>query len=248
MISEPEMVGDFPDWPEPGTATSEDRPAAPRGRRPWLWAAGGAVAASAVWAGGLYATGTQPVVDTRGYRVGDGLCEKAELNALRLSLGKRTGDPIEAVVEHSALDRVTCDLSFVPDGKPREGEFRASYEVQIIAHLHKKADPEAEFEAFARQPRWGDGAPARLEAVDGLGEKAFLIPPPAEWEGPRLVVLDGGAVLELGITPGYESYYEGEGEGESEGEFEEPPPEPDTSALPPLMVEDLRDLMAALRS
>lgn len=76
MISEPEMVGDVSAWPEAETATSEDRPVAPHSHRPWLWAVGGAVAASVVWAGGLSAYGVQDVVDTRGYRVGEGLCER----------------------------------------------------------------------------------------------------------------------------------------------------------------------------
>ncbi|MGW0548349.1 hypothetical protein [Streptomyces altiplanensis] len=241
MISEPEMAGGFPSAPEPETVTSAggERPGAPRGRRPWLWAVGGAVAASVVWVGGLSAYGSQDAVDTRGYRVGEGLCEKAELAALGLSLGKKPADPVEMVSEHGALDKATCSMYFAPAGRPDKDGFTVSHQVEIVAELHKKTDPEPEFEAVLGQPVWGEGTPPRLQEVPGLGEKAYLVPQTGEYEEPRLKVLDGGAVLEILVTSGVD--YQGDGDPPDDG------PEPDLSALPPLMIEDMRDLMAALR-
>lgn len=161
---------------------------------------------------------------------------------MELSLGKRSDDPLEMVSEHSALDKVTCEVYFSPAGKlPKDGGFTVSYKVDVVAELHKKTYPEPEFEAILGQPVWGDGVPARTEEVPGLGEKAYLLPP-VGIEGPRLRVLDGGAVIDLHITPSIDEYYGGD-----EGPPEDAEPEPDMSALPPLMIEDMRDLMAALK-
>ncbi|MGX1880981.1 hypothetical protein [Streptomyces sp. NPDC055287] len=241
MISEPEMVGDFPAWPEPENATSEDRPGTPRGRRPWLWAVGGAAAASVVWAGGLYAYGPNGAVDTRGYRVSEGLCAKVGLSALGMDLGKRAGDPGELLDEHRALDKITCSYHFEPRGKAAEEGVSVQYEVELVLDLHKEADPQPEFEALVNQPSWIDGLPPRPEEVPALGEQAFLTGM-GEDEDPRLRVLDGGAVFSLTVSSDLsydEDYYDGQ-----------PDPElsrPDLSALPPLMVEDTRDLMAVFK-
>ncbi|MBT2527735.1 hypothetical protein J7E91_20475 [Streptomyces sp. ISL-99] len=242
MISEPEMVGDFAAWPEPETSTSEDRPPAPRGRRPWLWAVGGAVAASVVWAGGLYTYAPWGAVDTRGYRVGEGLCDKVRLTALSLNLGKKSEDPLEVVGEDSALDTATCGFAFEPTGKPAKGEPTVSYEVLLGVELHKKSDPGPEFEAVMKQPRWGDVVPPKMDAIvsPGLGEKAFLTVP-GEVAGMRLKVLDGGAVFDLQVIPTM-------GYGDEEPPLDENDSEPDTAPLQVPMIEDMRDLMAALKS
>ncbi|MBT2489167.1 hypothetical protein J7E96_11665 [Streptomyces sp. ISL-96] len=243
MISEPEMVGDFPAWPEPETATSEDRPPPPRGRRPWLWALGGAAVASAVWAGALYAYGSPKAVDTRGYRVhGEGLCEKAELNALALNLGKR-GDESEELYEHRARDKVTCYIGFEPTRKPAKDELSAHYQVELTAEIHKVTDPGPEFEAYLAEPSpYGDGTPPKPKKVTGLGENAYLTD--TGEDGRQLMVLDGGAVLSLQVSAGFIS--------EEDDVYEEPAqadaPELDLSELPPLMVEDMRDFMATLKS
>ncbi|WP_093799291.1 hypothetical protein [Streptomyces sp. Wb2n-11] len=190
-------------------------------------------------AGGFSAYGAQEEVDTRGYRVGEGLCEKAELAALGLSPGKKPADPIEMVSEHGVLDKATCSMYFAPAGRPDKDGFTVNHQVEIVAELHKKTDPEPEFEAVPGQPVRGEATPPELQEVPGLGEKAYLIPQPGEYDGPRLKVLEGGAVPEILVTPGVD--YQGDGDPPGGGH------EPDLSALPPLMIEDMRDLMAALR-
>lgn len=165
---------------------------------------------------------------------------KAELAALELNLGKRAVDPLEMVNEHSALDKITCNVNFEPPGKRVEGKFTVSFQVEIVAELHKRSDPEPEFEAILNQPVWGDGSSPKLEEVPALGDKAYLVPPPDEYEGPLLKVLDGGAVLELRVRPSVDFHGDGDPPEES--------PTPDLSALPPLMIEDMRDLMTALKS
>ncbi|GAA2953725.1 hypothetical protein [Streptomyces enissocaesilis] len=242
MISEPELVGDFPAAQAPETVTSTDgeqHPGGPHGRRPWLWAVGGAVAASAVWAGGLYAVGAGQAVDTRGYRVGKGLCAKAELTALSLELGKPSEDPVEVASEHSALDTARCVFGFDPRGKPSEDGAAVSYEVWLDVELHKKTDPEPEFEALIDQPRHGDVVPPLTVGIVGLGETALLTEP-GEMEGRRLIVLDGGAVFDLRVTPTM-GYGDQEPPPDDAGSEPEPPP------LEASMIEDVRDLMAALK-
>ncbi|MBT2395766.1 hypothetical protein [Streptomyces sp. ISL-100] len=244
MISEPEMVGDFPAWPEPETATSEDRSAPPRGRRRWLWALGGAAVASAVWAGGLYAYGSPKAVDTRGYRVqGAGLCEKVELNALALNLGKRGDETAEELYEHRARDKVTCYIGFEPRRKPAKDELSAHYQVEVTAEIHKVTDPGPEFEAYLAEPSpYSDGLPPEPKKVPGLGDNAYLTD--TGEDSLQLMVLDGGAVLSLQVSASFVS--------EQDDVYEEPTgadaPELGISELPPLMVEDMRDFMATLKS
>ncbi|MGW7052519.1 hypothetical protein [Streptomyces sp. NPDC054887] len=241
MISEPEMVGDHAPWPASETATSEDRPRAPRGRRPWLWAVGGALTASAVWAGGLYAFGPAAGVDTRGYRVAEGLCAKVKLSALSAEFGKRLSDQDEILDEHGALDKIACGYHFDSRGKRAEG-LSVQYSVDVVLETHKKTDPEPEFEALVNQPGWFDGLPSRPQEVPALGEKAFLTGT-GDDEEPLLRVLDGGAVfsLEVGASVGYDEDYL-ENQPADAGD-----PTPDLSAVQPLMVEDMRDLMAVFK-
>ncbi|GAA1513945.1 hypothetical protein GCM10009730_18900 [Streptomyces albidochromogenes] len=243
MISEPEMVGDSAAWPEPETATGETRPPRRPGPRPWWWALGGAVAASVVWAGVLYAYGPAAgAVDLRGYRVAEDLCAKVELRALSTELGKRSEAPGEMLDEHSALDKITCGFHFVPRGKPAEEGVSVQYGVELVLETHKKTDPEPEFEALVEQPSWLDGLPPRPEEVPALGEKAFLTGT-GEGEDPRLRVLDGGAVFSLTVSAEVsydEDYFEN-----ASGDVAEP--DTDLSAMPPLMVEDMRELMAVFK-
>ncbi|MET9518678.1 hypothetical protein [Streptomyces sp. NPDC002994] len=241
MISEPEMVGDFPAWPEAETATSEDRPVTPRGHRPWLWAVGGAVAASAVWAGGLYTYGRQEPVDTRGYQVGEGLCEKAEPASLFAALGGRPSDPTEMLTEHSALDKGICSFTLQQDGQQDEDAVMLTYDIGVVAELHKKADPEAEFEAVIKRPVWEGDAEPKVEEVPGLGEKAYLTADAEETGELRLNVLDGGAVFEITVSSSQVVNSEQPDYGDVEL------PEPDMTGVPALMIEDLRDLMTALK-
>ncbi|WP_236240162.1 hypothetical protein [Streptomyces sp. CC228A] len=230
MISEPELVdedgrppgqgGDLVDSDAPPAA----RPGAPRGRRPWLWALGGAVAASALWAGGLYAYQSRGV-DLGGYRTVDDLCEAAGLKALETALGPRSDDTPGPDRHHEAVDQVMCEVQL--GGDP------GLYSVQVEYRLHKAADPGVEFDAYGIGSWWGSGMDG--EPVAGLGERALFASPPG---GAVLRVLDGQATLRIWISP---TFWNDAGEA---------PDDVDTTAMEGIkefMVEDAKALMARLR-
>ncbi|WP_240139318.1 hypothetical protein [Streptomyces sp. MUM 178J] len=245
MISEPELVSEdgYGQAELPGEhresagadreTMDAERPV--RRRPPWAWALAGAVGASALWAGGLYAY-ERVGPDLGGYRATENLCEDAELKALTGALGVKQA-PTPWVSEHAALDQAKCMLSLEPLGQEplvdEEGnEISADPYAEIGYDLHRRVDPEAEFEATLHtRAEMYYGESRTVKPVDGLGERAFLI---ISTDNSRsLEVLDGQARLSLSVTPGYY------------GEDEE---RTDLSKIEPLLVEDMKALMARLKS
>ncbi|MFD7322382.1 hypothetical protein ACFV9D_15050 [Streptomyces sp. NPDC059875] len=227
MISEPELVGGV-DFPTGQVLVVEPpRTKAPGPRRPWLWALGGAVVTSAVWAGGLYAyERTQgDGVDLAGYRTVDQLCEKAQLKALSEVLGTQSTDAGSPTEKHPALDRARCSVTL---GSPETG-----YSAEISYDLHKVTDPGPEFEA-----RLGDMA-ADAEPVEGIGERAFFHRDDDD-SGAWMRVLDGQAELEIWISS----------QQTWDVETDEAVPSTktvDLSGIDTVLAQDLRTLMAALK-
>ncbi|GGU36875.1 hypothetical protein [Streptomyces lavendofoliae] len=243
MISEPELVGDddgpiprpygapFGDPPPGGAAragTPADRDGGGRrfSPRPWMWALAGALVASALWAGGLYAYQAKGP-DLGGYRAAEDLCADAKLAAL----GAEFGAPGEATQDmgesHQALDQAHCSVSFGGDEE--------AYSADVSYDLHKKTDPGPEFEPAETIGVWDDWD---WKPVTGLGEQAFFA---QDDEGfAALKVLDGQAVLSLFLSA----------QVAYDPDHENGTPEPTASALPgvrDLMVRDMRALMAELR-
>lgn len=198
MISEPELVGgaavpaSCPGGPVAGGAVVSGGGQPPaRSRRPWLWALGGALTASAVWAGGLQAyAGRAP--DLEGYRVSRNLCLDARLTVLGGALGARRS-AVASVDEQPALDRAHCALEL--DGR---GENDA-YHVTVSYLLHKRTDPGVEFDAVNR-PYAPDGDGRAIERADGIGERAYLVVPTEDFPRMELSVLDGPAELEVAVS------------------------------------------------
>ncbi|MFF3685351.1 hypothetical protein [Streptomyces sp. NPDC002187] len=266
MISEPELVGEqsfgAAELPGPRSAPTADggstetvgddgdaRPGGgPGGRRApgpaWLWALGGAVAASAVWAGGLYAYGTpDPDPDLGGYRASKDLCEDAKLASLTSELGAMHSKS-PASSDHQSLSKASCyadlgEQEEVPvdvgddayEGQP------ASVWVEYV--LHKKTDPGPEFEAAVRAEHFFPGSDIKIEDVQGLGERALVVKDGPDGD-PTMHVLDGQAVFALHASAGYEGDLDGE-DGEDGGDTD------DLSGITPLMVNDMRSLMAELK-
>ncbi|WP_052680522.1 hypothetical protein [Streptomyces sp. NRRL F-4428] len=228
MITDPELDGAW----ETGRAGERAEAAeelAPPGctegvagaRRPWLWALGGAVAASVLWAGGLYAFGEKLAAPGISYRATENLCEDFRAQAL----GRIAGDlhryrPMNQQNDHPAVRGAICSL--------QNGESVSTLTVRAQMDLHKKTDPEAEFEVPSRwrAEQVGAGVP---ESVQGLGERAVVIVMPGGTV--QLQVLDGGAVFTLEASG---SSVTGNAPG-------------DTAALKAAMVQDARELMSALR-
>ncbi|MGW2557681.1 hypothetical protein ACWCXB_00265 [Streptomyces sp. NPDC001514] len=235
MISEPELVGgvDFP-APHPAdvVAGRDDTPKPPRPPRPWLWAVGGAVLASAVWAGGLYAY-ERIGPDLGGYRVSRNLCKDAELKAVS-AIGKRSeGSP--ELDEHPALDDASCNFDI-------EKTEELLYWVSVSYELHKETDPEPEFDALALPPSvYGENVEA--ERLAGIGERALLLTGEGGLGELHLVVLDGQAVVRIDLSA--ERLVETEGEGE--GVVETTPDPVNISDLRTPVIEDMKALIARLK-
>ncbi|MGW2016394.1 hypothetical protein [Streptomyces sp. NPDC001927] len=231
MISEPELVGgeDFPagQVPVPETVEPPARPTGPG--RPWLWALGGAVVASAVWAGGLYAyersqEGDLP--DLAGYRTVADLCATARLKGLAGALGPKSADVGASSENHEALDTAHCSLTM---GNPATG-----HGVSISYRLHKVTDPGPEFLARYEGSSWGD-----FQRVDGVGESAFYLLHPGD-EGAEMAVLDGQVELEISVSTN--TVWDEEA-GESVSTTERV----DLEGIDTVLAQDLIALMAALK-
>ncbi|MFD8010912.1 hypothetical protein [Streptomyces sp. NPDC058955] len=225
MISEPELEGGTPfETAEVLTEERERTPRPPRGRRPWLWALGGAVAASAVWGAGLYAYERgrpDPGVDLGGYQAVDDLCERAGLKGMAAVLGERGSAGTGPELREPALEQRSCTVNF--------GKGDREQSVNVTYTLHKQTDPGPEFAALAK-------GFDMTEPIGGVGEQAFF--GDAGEDGGILRVLDGQAVLELNV---YRTYYENE-----EGEVVEQGA-PDLSGVDVPLTQDALALMAALK-
>lgn len=222
MISEPELVGGVAfENPEVLTETPPPRP--PRARRPWLWALGGAVVASAVWGGGLYAYGQkkEPGPDLGGYKPVVDLCELAELKALEAILGKRGTDGVGPVMDEPAVSESMCSASF--------GAEDIGQDLSITYTLHKVIDPEPEFAAMAQRH-------GKLQRIDGVGEQAYF--DDQGEHGGILRVLDGQAEIEIELYR--------QGDFEVNGKLVSAPPI-DLTGVDVPMTQDMLALMAALK-
>ncbi|MFD5142900.1 hypothetical protein [Streptomyces sp. NPDC058401] len=242
MIGEPEIDGDWHTASGPeGTAegAAEALPGAPgpgrvrRGRPPWLWALGGVLAASAVWAGTLAVQDRVPDVPRLGYRHSPDLCKEFELKTVAQTAGRgfeggRSGEGV-----HLAQDWAYCTISTpYQDGT-------MMYGAELLVELHKKGDPAPD---FATGP--GTAPENRLDLderqeVQGLGDRAVLDRQYAH-DGTRLMVLDGGAVFTLTMQ-----WFQVREAAAVDGNI--PPATIDENAMHAAMIEDMRALMAKLK-
>ncbi|TQK45152.1 hypothetical protein FBY35_6696 [Streptomyces sp. SLBN-118] len=233
-ISEPEVIGGFPESPAPDTADDE-APSVPRTPRVKAWilgGLGGVVAASVVWGSGLYALGLPGTPDTVDYRVADQLCDKALLPGLSTRFAKDT-DWTSSVTRHTAMDTADCFGELQASGK---GLHRGRLQLSVV--LHKQTDLTAEFEAMRAGTRkrfaaGGGGGKSDVHRVPGLADHAYLVTNEfgsgSHWM--QLNVLDGGAEFTLALTT------------MARGDVS-PPPTP--KELEPLLIEDMKDVMSSL--
>ncbi|MFB8078142.1 hypothetical protein [Streptomyces sp. NPDC056013] len=223
MISEPELDGDT-SYESTEVLTEERAPRPPGPRRPWLWALGGAVVASAVWGGALYAVqrGEEPGPDLGGYRQVADFCGRAPLKALSGILGKRSVDGTGPEMDDPAVYEASCSMVF---GPPESG-----YSVSVTYTLHRVVDPGPEF--AARAEYYGLAMP-----VDGVGEAAFF--DGRGGEGGELKVLDGQVEITISIYQQYGT--------DADGKPIEMKNPIDLSGIEVPMSQDALALMAALK-
>ncbi|MEU8893460.1 hypothetical protein [Streptomyces sp. NPDC048442] len=246
MISGPELVGEPHEGPPPETLVSGGGPSSRREllrerlegwrRLPLLWALGGALVASALWAGGLYAWG-DAAPEQHGYELTRSTCKKVQPRAMAARLGRmEAGTGWSNLIEDPVLSRADCGFQ-IASGAKSESLPGQGYMVRFSVEQHRKADPSPEFEATLKLDHGGlegnSGADfaEKLNRVPGLGEKAYFFTISYGAETLTLAVQHGGVVLQLEATV-----------NRSDGGAREV----DTALLKPLMEADMRAAMAAL--
>jgi hypothetical protein len=211
VISEPELSdGGDGDRPVDVVSDFDDRPRRVRtGRRPWTWAVGGIVLASAVWGGVLAVSHAWPDhhPDLHGYQLTGSPCESAAVQplteAVKASATARspktvtvTSGPGPAEFHRgTAVDEVKC--SVITTAPFNQGG-SVQYSADIAVVLHKKTDPRAEFED-ERQLYDSSLVPVdSIAFIPHLGDSAYLLTPSEQTK--QLKVLQGGAVITISLT------------------------------------------------
>ncbi|MGW6685949.1 hypothetical protein [Streptomyces sp. NPDC054961] len=236
-----------PPDPPAGSAAPAGPPAPAEARRPWRWALGGALAASALWAGAGWALVPQDDRPPLRYAVPVSLCVDAKLPVLARLGEVRGWEFTPSRWEHPGVDQALCMLRTPPLGSKDPAAAPAlSYEVQVSVALHKLTDPAPEFGADPGAAGWlGEGS-SSPRAVPGLGERALITESDyGKWW--RLTVLDGGAVFTLHVTAWADGAAEPADGGAAAGTGPRAaPPEPDADAIQAAMIDDMHTLMKAL--
>jgi len=258
VITEPEMVGE-PEPERPADLLSDDADRRPLSwgaarRLPWVWALGGIVAASAVWAGLLQATGYDHTAapDLHGFHLTGSPCTSANMEPLTDVVsagGFSVGSP--SVRKGPALDHISCGLtSSIPYG---DGWAR-SYALSVTFDLHKKTDPRAEFQDTYHAPVSSPtpeiindfvvlpGYDSVTRAYPGFGDLAYFT---TSVNYQALSVLYGGVVLSLSL----DARNVWQGAGETPTLADGSPKRPfliDTTSLRPLIPRTMRHLMSVL--
>ncbi|CAM5266617.1 hypothetical protein GCM10010329_02770 [Streptomyces spiroverticillatus] len=247
MITEPELVGGPDEGPGPELLDTEEGPTLAERARvwrklPWVWAVGGAVVASALWAGGLYVFRDQGP-NQRGYVLKYGDCGDLRVPELSRVFGERN-PPADAASFHDdpALVSMECTLGLRPRAGVRPGDTVVDV-VTLTVEQHRRTDPGPEFAVRSKRaavyaPGLGDELP--LGEVRGLGDRAYYGSGAVDgfaWS--QLSVLDGGVVLSLSVQPTVQR---------PEGADNGPSGEPDLSGVrEKVLVADMRSLMEQLK-
>ncbi|MYS24104.1 hypothetical protein GA0115240_160621 [Streptomyces sp. DvalAA-14] len=260
MITEPEMAEE-PESPPPADLVSdEDRRPLFGGsvrRQPWVWAAGGAVAASLAWAAALHVThyGRTAAPDLHGYHLNGSPCTAISLEPLTDSVSAGSILPDQPFLRKGpALDHVYCALT---SSLQTGGGWANTYVVEVTVDLHKKTDPRAEFTDTynppVSSPTMGEvngtyvlpdpGAVTRIQA--GIGDLAYVS---SGTTHQSLSVLYGGAVVSLSV----DAIKTWEGGGKEPTTADGNPPAAtttvDITALRPVVLRTVRHLMSELSS
>lgn len=169
-----------PGQPQPGNPYAQAPqygpvpPARPAGGggagRAVLWAAVGAVVASAAWAAGvLLIGGRSDSADLRGYSAPSNMCSSADYSSFKDEYTENDSSPTRTSLKDKALDESYCSL-----GLKKSGSSYADAYLTMQLDLHKKTDPAPEFTATWKN--YGDSHTGYdVDPVEGIGDEAYLV-------------------------------------------------------------------------
>ncbi|SHK75644.1 hypothetical protein [Streptomyces yunnanensis] len=168
-----------------------------RGVSGWLWALGGAVAATAIGTSVMFATGafsSAPDPELKGYAFRDDLCAATSLTPFENahykakpntggSTGSRSGsgsgpssppNPQHSGSRMNSMDSMWCNISLTPETTGTNGY--SSTWVYNSVTLHKKADPGPEFaDTYRSYEKQQTSISYKVEPVSGIGDEAYLV-------------------------------------------------------------------------
>ncbi|WP_236053171.1 MULTISPECIES: hypothetical protein [Streptomyces] len=148
-------------------------PAPPAGGgagRAVLWAAVGAVVASAAWAAGVFLVGGKgDSADLRGYSAPSDMCSSADYSSFKGEYTENDSSPTHTSLKDKALDESYCSL-----GLKKSGSSYADAYLSIQLDLHRKTDPGPEFTATWKN--YGDSHTGYdVDPVEGIGDEAYMV-------------------------------------------------------------------------
>ncbi|CAM5714970.1 MULTISPECIES: hypothetical protein [Streptomyces] len=135
-----------------------------------LWAAVGAVVASAGWAAGvLLIGGRSDSADLRGYSAPSNMCSSADYLSFKAEYTENDSSPTRTSLKDKALDESYCSV-----GLKKSGSSYADAYLTMQLDLHKKTDPAPEFTATWKN--YGDSHTGYdVDPVEGIGDEAYLV-------------------------------------------------------------------------
>ncbi|MFF5533847.1 hypothetical protein ACFY71_15375 [Streptomyces cinerochromogenes] len=135
-----------------------------------LWAAVGAVVASAAWAAGVFLVGGKgDSADLRGYSAPSNLCSDADYSSFKDEYTESDSSPTHNSLKDGALDESYCSLSL-----KKPGSSYADAYLTLQLDLHKKTEPGPEFTATWKN--YDDSHTGYdVDPVEGIGDEAYLV-------------------------------------------------------------------------
>lgn len=184
FYAQPTLVGQpaqpQPGQPQPGNPYAQQVPYPPVPVQPAgggnggagravLWAAVGAVVASAAWAAGVFLVGGKDSADLRGYSAPSNLCSGGDYSSFKDEYPENDTSPTHNSLKADALDEGYCSLSL-----KKTGSSYADAYLTVQMDLHKKTDPGPEFTATWKN--YDDSHSGYdVQKVNGIGDEAYLV-------------------------------------------------------------------------
>ncbi|WP_031188955.1 MULTISPECIES: hypothetical protein [Streptomyces] len=186
------------------------------GTQHWLWALGGAVAASAMGGAILFAAGAfgeaQPDPDLAGYSYTSDLCNRTSFTPFENSnykikpagssssssgaSGSSAQNPQYSGVQQGAVDSMWCNAE-LKASDAGSNDYSSTW-VYSAATLHKKTDPTAEFaDGYRAYESQRSSIAYKVTPVSGIGDEAYLVSRSDDSSGSYVI---------LGVRDGWMTY------------------------------------------